>query len=595
VRRAGSGSMRTASHGKGSVRNFSNLAGTRTGHALFGVAEDVTRSGQRSRHLDRESVRCRLGASLSRGRIAALLREHWLLLAILFLGAAVRLYAFGSVPAGFNQDEASTGYDGYALLHYGIDRSGFHYPVFLVGFGSGMSALPSYLAMPFLLVFGVSAAAVRAPNILIGILALPAFYLLVRRTGDKTLALLATFLLAISPWHVMDSRWTLAGVLPNLVIFGVLALCRGRENPRSLLWAAVFFALTLYEYAPAYLFIPVFLALASVFFLRNKPASWRPFVAAGALFGVLALPIVLTVAVNQFKLGSIETPLLSMPRLPVAPRYQMVSTLFGSSGATSIGDNLRTFLKVLAKGNDGLIWNAIPGYGYLYRFALPLAVLGVIATFLKRRFWTSDVDFFFLAWLLAGVVLAAAETVNINRINVVFIPIIYFAAVGIRAFAAEVGQTFVRSRALAASRIVLMAFVAYYCVSFAYFTRDYFGASYRAQIGDPFFAHFGEAINRAAAHTTGPLCITDRVNEPYIFVLFYRKIDPHIFAQTVQYEDAQAQFRSVATFDRYTFGLDRCNPTITQGYVADQTEASRIDRRRFSTRQIGRYVVGLRR
>jgi 4-amino-4-deoxy-L-arabinose transferase-like glycosyltransferase len=70
----------------------------------------------------------------------------------------------------------------------------------------------------------------RAPNILIGILALPAFYLLVRRTGNGALALLATFLLAISPCHIMDSRWTLAGVLPNLVVFGVLALgkdCHG--------------------------------------------------------------------------------------------------------------------------------------------------------------------------------------------------------------------------------------------------------------------------------------------------------------------------------------------------------------------------------
>jgi 4-amino-4-deoxy-L-arabinose transferase-like glycosyltransferase len=577
------------------VRNFSKLAGTLAGNALLGVTEDVKRRGQQAPAVDRVGVRRRLGASVSATRIATFLREHWLLLAILFLGAAVRLYAFGSVPAGLNQDEASTGYDAYALLHYGIDRSGFHYPVFLVGFGSGMSALPTYLAMPFFFLFGVSAAALRAPNILIGILALPAFYLLVRRTGDRTLALLATFLLAISPWHIMDSRWTLAGVLPNLVIFGVLALCRGRENPRSLLWAAVFFALTLYEYAPAYLFTPVFLVLASLFFVRDRPASWRPHVAAGALLGVLALPIVLTVAVNQFKLGSIETPFLSMPRLPVPPRYQTVSTLFGGNGATSVGDNLHAFWRVLVTGNDGLIWNAIPGYGYLYRFALPLALLGLIVTLVRRRFWTSEVQFFFLAWLAAGVVLAAAEEININRVNLVFVPIIFFAAVGIRAIAVDIVPFAVGSRPVAVSRVMLAAIAAYYLISFAYFTRAYFGASYRAQIGDAFFAHFGAAINTAARGTSGPLCITNRVNEPYIFVLFYRKIDPHVFMQTVQYENPGAEFQNVATFDRYTFGLDRCNTAITQGYVADQDEASKIDRNRFSTRQIGRYVVGLRR
>ena len=564
------------------------------GHTLFGVTEDVGRSGQHARTADRQSVRRKLGASVSGVRIAAFLREHWLLLVILFLGAAVRLYAFGSVPAGLNQDEASTGYDGYALLHYGIDRSGFHNPVFLVGFGSGMSALPSYLAMPFFLVFGVSVAALRAPTILIGILALPAFYLLVRRTGDRTLALLATFLLAISPWHIMDSRWTLAGVLPNLVVFGVLALCIGREKPRALLWAAVFFALTLYEYAPAYLFTPVFLILASLFFVRNRPPSWKPFVQAGVLLGVLALPIMLTVAVNQFKLGSIDTPLLSMPRLPSAPRYQTVSTLFRGNGATSIADNLHAFWRLLKTGNDGLIWNAIPGYAYLYRFGLPLAGLGLAVTLARRRFWTSEIEFFFLAWLAAGVLLAAAETININRVNLVFIPIIFFAAVGIRAITVGV-RAFAVSRATAVSRALLVAIVAYYCISFAHFTRAYFGVSYRAQIGDAFFAHFGDAINKAASTTTGPLCITDHVNEPYVFVLFYRKIDPHLFARTVQYENPGAEFQNVATFDRYTFGLDRCDPARTQAYVADQDEAGQIDRARFSTQQIGRYVVGLRR
>ena len=29
--------------------------------------------------------------------------------------------------------------------------------------------------------------------------------------SSKSLALLATFLLAISPWHIMDSRWMLVG------------------------------------------------------------------------------------------------------------------------------------------------------------------------------------------------------------------------------------------------------------------------------------------------------------------------------------------------------------------------------------------------
>jgi hypothetical protein len=52
-------------------------------------------------------------------------------------GIAMRLFELGSTPPGLNQDEASTGYDAFALPHYGIDRSGFHNAVMLAKWGSG--------------------------------------------------------------------------------------------------------------------------------------------------------------------------------------------------------------------------------------------------------------------------------------------------------------------------------------------------------------------------------------------------------------------------------------------------------------------------
>jgi hypothetical protein len=511
----------------------------------------------------------------------ALLREHGLLVAILCLGIAVRLYAFGSVPPGLNQDEASMGYDAYALLHYGIDRNGFHNPVLLVSWGSGMNALPSYFAMPFLILFGLSAAAIRAVNLTGGLVSLPAFYLLARRTGDKTLALLAAFLLAISPWHIMLSRWALeSNLLPALFLLGVLFLSRAREDPRSLLWAAVFFALTLYAYGTAYLATPLFLALALLSYFRHRPQSWKPVVQAGALFSLLALPIALDVVINQFKLSSIKTPLISMPRLPSEPRYQTISTLFGGGGPGTIWNNVHAFWRVLVTGNDGLIWNAIPGFGWLSAVSLALAAVGLVVTIRRGRFRFPHTESLFLAWLAVSIVVGASEEVNINRINIVFLPLIFFTAVGIRA--------------LAASRVLLAASVVFYCFAFASFTHKYFASSYRAQASTAFYPSFGNAIDKAANATPGPLCITGRVNQPYVFVLFYRKTNPHVFLQTVQYENPGAPFQNVASFDRYTFGLDRCDPAITEGYVADEDEENLIDHARFSTEHIGRYVVGLR-
>ena len=62
---------------------------------------------------------------------------------ILLVGVAVRVYRFGSLPRGINQDEAFAGYEAYSILKYGKDSFGYHNPVYLVAWGSGINALNS--------------------------------------------------------------------------------------------------------------------------------------------------------------------------------------------------------------------------------------------------------------------------------------------------------------------------------------------------------------------------------------------------------------------------------------------------------------------
>lgn len=70
-------------------------------------------------------------------------------------GIAARMIGFGVIPGDINQDEAFAGYQAYSMLHYGVDSAGYRFPVYLYTWGSGMSALNSYLMMPFMAVFGV--------------------------------------------------------------------------------------------------------------------------------------------------------------------------------------------------------------------------------------------------------------------------------------------------------------------------------------------------------------------------------------------------------------------------------------------------------
>ncbi|MEN3187139.1 MAG: hypothetical protein ABDK92_11055, partial [Atribacterota bacterium] len=103
-------------------------------------------------------------------------RRGWLLAGIFALEIFVRFFLLGVIPPGLNQDEASIGYDAWALLHYGIDRNGFHNPVHFVSWGSGQNALYAYLSMPFIRLFGLNVFSVRFLNALIGCLSLFLFY-----------------------------------------------------------------------------------------------------------------------------------------------------------------------------------------------------------------------------------------------------------------------------------------------------------------------------------------------------------------------------------------------------------------------------------
>ena len=125
-----------------------------------------------------------------RERIAAAL--------LLLLGAALRLAALGALPFGLNQDEASAGYEAFALLRAGIDRCGKSWPVLFVSWGSGQNVLMSYLAMPLIAAFGLNELTLRLPNAISGVLTLFVFWRMARRAG-RPLKWLSNVLSDVSP------------------------------------------------------------------------------------------------------------------------------------------------------------------------------------------------------------------------------------------------------------------------------------------------------------------------------------------------------------------------------------------------------------
>ncbi len=534
-------------------------------------------------------------------RLRSLARRAWaglrgidpVLCVALAVGLALRAWAFGALPPGLNQDEASTAYDAYSLVHFGVDRHGFHLPVVLVSWGSGMYALAAYVAAPFIAAFGLEVWTARLPHLLAGLASIPLLYVLLRDAVDRRTARAGALLLAISPWHVMISRWALdSNLLPFVFLLATVLLVRSRRRPWLLPAAALTYALTLYAYGTAYVVTPVFLALCLVHGLRHRLWPLRAVVGAAAAFLVVALPIALFLAVNTFGWRSIETPLFTVPRLTGVPRFQTMGNVHVLS-AGFVGraaENLAHGLGLLRSQDDGLAWNAIPGFGILYWFSTVLAVIGlalVVERCLGRRLGGAlrpglrrrAAAFPLLAWCLASLALLAFVDVNVNRANVAMIPFVSCAAVAV--------AHLWRRRSIAVLLCLLFS------GSLVGFTRAYFGP-YREAIAGPFFASFGEAIRHAAAQTRGQICVTDDVNMPYVFVLFFNREDPRTFRLTAHYRNPGAEFEQVDSFGRWRFGLGSCADTAGV-LVATPAEAAALPRERFTVREFERYVVLTRR
>ena len=137
------------------------------------------------------------------------------------LAAGLRFYQLGHVPNGFTADEAAHGYNAYSLLVTGADAFGRRLPLYVDNFGDSIEATYIYLIVPVVAALGLTEFAVRLPAAILGLLAVPAIYLVGRQLYGSTVAGIASLLIAASPWAVQVSRYaSRAAFVPLIAVSG---------------------------------------------------------------------------------------------------------------------------------------------------------------------------------------------------------------------------------------------------------------------------------------------------------------------------------------------------------------------------------------
>ena len=474
-----------------------------------------------------------------------LYNNRYTLTVMLFIavGVVVRVAEFGKIPAGFNQDEAFAAYEAFSLLNYGVDSAGNAYPTYFVSWGSGMNVLQSYLAIPFMWLFGAGEAVFRLPSLISAVFTLPVFYLTLKRLFGKLVALIGLGIMAVSPWHIMISRFGLeSNLAPAFFLFGFYFLLKGIEKNPYFLLAALFFGLSLYAYSIMWLVVPLVLILFGVYILRHTAKiKIRYVVCACLLLLLFALHHILFLAINLGGIPEIKTSFFAIPKL-VAMRGEEVSLL----NIFSFNNWVNLFW-VLILQYDRIPWNSSPEFGLFYHISLPFLIVG--AVMLIRRLFT-DIKkkrlsgaYFILSGFLSTVLISLMLfNLNINKSNCMHLFTLCIVAFGVYSVI-----DFVRHK-----KTVIISLVVAFAICFTLFCGYYFGGN--AVISEGFADGIGESVEFVKNENCQKVAVDRNIFHSHI--LYYDKTPPMEFKNTVKYEVYPYPYLKATSFGKYTFGIE---------------------------------------
>ncbi len=361
------------------------------------------------------------------------IKENKRLTVVFAVAFLLRLFYIGNIPGNraLYVDELFSGYESWSLLHFGYDFLGYHFPVYLPVWGGGMSIMQALWQMPFILVFGLNSFTLRLPAGILGCITVYCFYYICKKIKGEEFAIFATFILAIMPWHIMQSRWGLdCNYFVGFITISIALLIKATENNKYIPVALGFVGLSLYTYALPWIVMPVFVLGTFVYLLRQKKARPSKYLIIGILvLVIIKLPLVIFLLVNYDIIPEIKTGIISFPRLSHFRSDEI------SFAAKSMIKRFYDAIVMFTSQDDGRVSDVTPMFGLYYKFSNCFILIGIVACF--RDFVTSckkkvmDNSAFIFILFVCAVILSSITEIFFSRINIIHIPMTYFLVLGI--------------------------------------------------------------------------------------------------------------------------------------------------------------------
>ena len=490
-----------------------------------------------------------------------------LILLVFITAFILRFYKLGEVPNGLYRDETAIGYNAYSILETGKDEHNNYLPTYFKSFGDHKLPAYIYLTSASIKIFGLNALAVRFPSALLGSLSVILLYFLIKEfTKDRWLPLIASFFLAINPWHLHFSR---AGFEVNAALFfsllGSFSFIKGIQTKKYwFVYISVFsFVLALYSYNVTRLLAPLLFLTLVVLYRKDIMSIDKKHFLGVILWGSLLLLPFLISFFSRSGVASAKGALITSTDIE-ASFIEMRSYLIGyPSILTKIffnkwilllftyGQNIVAslsptfyFITGSSHGNQG-----IGNMGVFYLFQFPFFIAGIVY-FFKNNFKNLSL---FLIWLILALLTLSLskEVPHATRGYFITIPVTLFSALGLitmwNIFSKKLSIRIKLTLFITLSGVILFHVVFYLASYYERFPVTY-TKSWNQQDAQLSLYLQEEAKNY------NKIIIDSESGFPYTSLLFFTKYNPNDFLKTVErYPDDSEGFSKVKSFGKYEF------------------------------------------
>lgn len=464
-------------------------------------------------------------------KIITFLKHNWILILILLVATLLRLWKLDSVPPSLTSDEAALGYNAYSILKTGKDEYGKILPLIFKSFGDFKPGLYIYWTVPFVAIFGLTEFAIRLPSATAGVISVFILYLITLNLfKNKKLALISSFVLAVTPWAIYLSRgaWEVNFTL-TLTLFGIYFFLKSLENQKLILLSALSFALTFIAYQGAKLSTGLVLLILLILYGKNLFKFEKKYLFGGFVLGIIiSLPIFLSLFSGQTGRLNIFS-IFSYTR----PKEYVQAIL--DQGNEKTGDlnyylfhseplNLKRAILgrwfnhfsgrfLFFEGDWPNLRHTAPYQGILLISELITLSLGLFV--LAKKGIKKEYLFVWLWLLLAPLpsALSRDEVHAVRSFNLV-IPLVLIISFG-------------WLKILEGSKKWILIFLAIFLVSFIYFLDAYFihVSKHNSQYWQYGYKQIVKTIT-PIQNNYKSIQVQQSFNQPYIYFLFYQKYDP---------------------------------------------------------------------